>query len=321
MSLFVPTLNDHIDAHGELEEVDLYEAKIATLQGTEKYRWNFEVVDGFFKQSDEATDDQSFDFSVQHAGRKKLWKDIQIDLKKLNDSAADNEIYKLVFFARHGQGYHNVVVEKYGMVAWELTWHNKITDGEFVIGPDPELTPLGITQAEANHTMWKKELELGAPMPSKFYVSPLQRSSKTLVITWKGLKPDSIRPVVTENIRERIGANICDKRSSKTIIRLRFEQYGFVFPELLTEEDELYTVDYREKLHEQAVRANGFLQSLFDENLNNGKVDRKSAHENSFISTTSHGGMIRSFILALGHRPFSISTGGMIPIVIKATRK
>lgn len=325
MSLLVPTLNDYEDAHGETAEDELFQSKFtalrATPEGKRAHPWTFEVVQGFFKQSDPATDDLHFNYVDENAGRLKSWQLIMSELDLLNANAADNELYKLVLFARHGQGYHNVVVEKYGLEEWERKWRSLTTDGEFIYAPDPELTKVGIAQAKENNELWKQEVALGAPIPAKFYVSPMQRSSQTLVITWDDIKPRELHPIVREDIRERIGVNLCDKRSPRAVIEERFSKYGFEIADNVTEQDEQFTDTYREKLHEQAVRADSFLQFLFDEDFKGGKVDKKLAQENKFISTTSHAGMIRSFILALGHRHFTILTGGMIPVVIKAKRE
>ena len=72
---------------------------------------------------------------------------------------------------------------------------------------------------------------------------------------------------------------------------------------------------------EQSLRLNGYLQDLFEQDCKSGKVDKKLAVDNIFISTTSHSGTIRSVINVVGHRNFTVSTGGMLPIVVKATRR
>lgn len=38
----------------------------------------------------------------------------------------------------------------------------------------------------------------------------------------------------------------------------------------------------------------------------------------TFISITAHSGVINAFFLATGHRKFSVQTGGMVPVVLKA---
>ncbi|CAH6721312.1 putative probable phosphoglycerate mutase ARB_03491 [[Candida] jaroonii] len=321
MSLLIPTEVDWIDAHKDNGgQEPIYRTKLQELKAQGKYKWDFEVVPGFFKQCDDSTDDLKFNYALEDLGRLKSWEDIQKDLKSLNENADDNVCYKLIFCSRHGQGYHNTIVDKYGFDEWNRYWHKQTHDGDIEFGPDAMLTERGIKQAEENHQVWKDQVAKGAPIPSKFFVSPLQRSSWTLVKTWTGIKPDSIHPVVTQNIRETCGVNLCDKRSSKTIITERFGKYGFEFEPGFTEEDEFFDPNERESLHHHALRTNDFLQSLFDADLNGEKVDKSQAIENTFISTTSHAGTIRTFIIVTGHRHFTISTGGMIPIVVKGTR-
>lgn len=329
MSLLIPTITDYDDAHGQTSERANYEEKLSQLSNERDsndnllYSWTFETVNGFFKQSEASTDDLRFNYATEDFGRTKPWKEIMEELERLNKEAGENECYKLLFLARHGQGFHNVCVEKYGMSEWHRKWHAMSTDGEIVWAPDAVLTELGVNQAKENNQAWKDQIAQGAPIPAKFYVSPLQRSSYTLAYTWNDIKPQETRPLVTESIRETIGINLCDKRSSKSIIRKRFEKYGFIIEDLLTEEDELFERDTREQLHEQAIRVNGFLQGLFNEDCDpETKITNKKLKlQNSVISTTSHAGTIRAFIMVLGHRNFTISTGGMIPIVVKGTRK
>ncbi|EGV66478.1 putative phosphoglycerate mutase pmu1 [Yamadazyma tenuis] len=322
-SLLIPTEADYADAHEDEDQEILYRQRIDELrQKTGAFRWRFEVVKGFFKQAEDATDDFKFNYATEDFGRLKSWDQTIADLKELNLKAPGNEAYKLLFLARHGQGFHNVVINKYSYEEWYRKWYKETHDGDVEFAPDPMLTDLGINQAKENHELWKHQLAQGAPMPSKFYVSPLQRSSHTLAHTWTGLKPQGLQPVVTEGLRETSGLNLCDRRSTKSVIQQRFGQYGFVFEDGFTEEDEFFDAHNREKLHEHCIRTNRFLQRVFDEDYNIavGEVAKQSAVANTFISTTSHAGTIRTFITVLGHRRFTISTGAMIPIVVRGIR-
>ncbi|KAK6465813.1 histidine phosphatase superfamily [Scheffersomyces coipomensis] len=328
MSLLIPTYNDYEDAHGALDTEQVYreayeKAKDEKDQhGAWRFPWSFEVVHGFFKQADDSTDDAKFNYALEDFGRLKSWSQIEQDIKELNKNAKSNEVYKVIFLARHGQGYHNVIVNKYGLDQWHVKWKFLTTDGELTYAPDASLTDVGIAQAKENNEAWKREIKAGAPIPSKFYVSPMQRSSQTLVLTWDDIKPKSKRPIVTPSIRETIGENLCDERSTVTVIKERFGKYGFIIPEDMPENDIDFKYDYRETMPEQTFRINGFLQSLFNEDVkSDNTIDKELVEENTFISTTSHAGTIRCFIVALNHRHFTISTGGMIPVVVKATRR
>ena len=104
MSLLIPTVNDYTDAHGDAEGTLEYEKCIRACQDERNdenklvYPWKFEVVKGFFKQTDEATDDLKFRYTEENFGRLKSWDEITKTLEKLNAEAADNEGYKLVFW-------------------------------------------------------------------------------------------------------------------------------------------------------------------------------------------------------------------------------
>ncbi|KAM9915025.1 hypothetical protein OXX69_000054 [Metschnikowia pulcherrima] len=324
MSLLIPSECDFLDAHSVPHLESAYQDNLqkASKENPEQFRWKFETVPGFFKQADPETDDSVFRYTEENMGRKKPWADIEAELAKLNETAPENVCYKLVICARHGQGYHNYIVDKYGVDAWNEKWYNLGTDGEVVYGPDPMLTDLGIAQAKENHEAWKKEvLENGAPIPSKFYVSPLQRSCWTCYYTWDGLRPADKHPIIVENMRETIGQNLCDKRSPKHVIESRFGKLGFITEPGFAEEDPLFTPK-RESEEELCMRINSVCQNLFEEEWDPAtkSVNKSNAVKNSIISTTTHAGTIRSFIVVLGHRRFTLSTGGMVPIVVKATR-
>ncbi|GMM32697.1 putative phosphomutase [Saccharomycopsis crataegensis] len=282
---------------------------------TKKYLrpWKFEIVPGFFKQSEPETDAFKFDYIEEDFGlNKPSWTKLVEELQQLNLESKDNVSYKLLFLARHGQGWHNYAIVKYGQEAWDDKWSRMNGDGELVWGPDPFLTPLGIEQAEGNNSAWKQQLAKGAPIPSAFYSSPFTRSIETLIHTWDGVV--DYTAMIKEDVRETIGEHTCDKRSPKRVIQERFGNKGFVFEDGFEEEDIYYQDDYRETLCEQTLRINNFLNFLFEKDW---QADKKDV----FVNVTSHSGTIRSFIMATGHRDFAIGTGGMIPVVIKATRR
>ncbi|CAK7890883.1 hypothetical protein CAAN1_01S00936 [[Candida] anglica] len=306
MSLLIPNKRDWVDAHSDLDEDVLFHEKWQESKVNLNSYWKFEPVANFFKQTDESTDDMAFNYATEDFGIKSDWETLKEELKELNASSKYGEKYKLLFLARHGQGWHNVASVKYSPEDWFNKWRLLGTDGELTWGPDANLTPLGVNQAKENNQLWKEQLAKGAPFPTKFIVSPLQRSSHTLVHTWEGINIPN--PIVVEKVRETIGANICHQRATKTIIGQRFSTFEFE-PEF-TENDEIFDkfTPGREKLHQQFLRVNEFLQELFEND------------DNTVISITSHAGTIRAFITAVGHRKFTIPTGGMIPIVIRGEK-
>lgn len=271
--------------------------------------WKFEVVPGYFQQLLPETDDTKFNYFKEHFGKLKPWKQILEELAELNKSSED--VYKLFFLGRHGQGYHNLANLKYGEKAWNEYWLRICGDGEIVWAPDPELTELGLAQAKDNYHQLEYELSDGLVPPSKFYSSPFRRSVDTLIGSWDGLVDlKKVQPLIKEDLRETIGVHICDERSPRRVIEEKYASKGFIIEDGFVEEDIYFQKDYREQVWEQAVRMNRLFQYIFD------TTDKSD----DFISITSHSGSIRTQLLVLGHRPFAIGTGGMIPVLVKATK-
>lgn len=300
MSLLVPSIRDRIDAHGDLDEDSIYQQKLKNVS----QEWEFSPVDQFFSQSNDDTNDMEFNYTTANFGVLGLWDATLKNLKLLNESSTG--VYKLFFLARHGEGWHNWISGKYSKEEWMSKWRFLGTDGEIEWGPDAKLTPKGIDQAKENRDCWNDQISKGAPIPKKFYVSPLLRSLDTMKYTWESQVIPT--PMVLENLRETIGVHLCHTRSPKSDIQKRFPNVEF--EPGFTENDELadkYS-QTREELNEQFLRLNGVLQEIF------------SNDDEDVISITSHAGTIRSLITVIGHRKFTICTGGMIPIVVRGVR-
>lgn len=291
-----------------LDDRKLYLAAQAEIDTT----WSFEIVPGYFKQLSLDTDETKFNYFKEHFGKVKPWKEILADVRKLNKDTDGSVMYKVLFLGRHGQGFHNLANSKYGEKAWNEYWLKICGDGEIVWAPDPELTDLGNSQATDNHDQLEIELEDGLEVPSKWYTSPFRRSVDTLIGTWDGIVDlTAVKPLIMEDLRETIGVHICDKRSTKTVIADKYCDRGFIIEDSFEEEDVYFKPDYREKVWEQALRQNRLFQYIFD----------TTSAADDIISVTSHSGSIRTQLMVLGHRPFAIGTGGMIPVFVKATRK
>lgn len=136
MSLLVPNARDRVDTHGDLDQDEVYYEKIAKLQ--HELPWEFTLVSGFFKQSDAMTDDMTFNYVEEDFGCQADWATLLARLRELNDNSPENECYKLLFLARHGQGFHNIASAKYLKQAWTEKWRFLGGDGEIVWGPDDE---------------------------------------------------------------------------------------------------------------------------------------------------------------------------------------
>ncbi|ODV62576.1 putative phosphomutase [Ascoidea rubescens DSM 1968] len=293
---------------------------------TNKFKrpWDFEIVQGFFKQSDNSTDDLQFDYIKENFGLiKPTWKSLIDEINNLNNDPAHSNLvtYKLIFCARHGQGWHNFAIDKYGIEAWDNYWSLLDGDGNLTWAPDPFLTPIGKSQAKSNNKAWLDQINNhNCPTPQAFYSSPFTRSCQTLIGTWENivdLKNDSTcNPLIKEDLRETIGLHLCDKRSNKTTILNRFAKHGFKIEHNFQEQDVYYKSDWREPLYQQSLRINNFLNYLFEKDF-----DLAPSKKDVFISTTTHSGTIKAFLIASNHRNFAISTGGMIPILVKGTRR
>jgi hypothetical protein len=158
---------------------------------------------------------------------------------------------------------------------------------------------------------WKKQITNGVPLPTAFYVSPFTRALDTMQYTWNGLLGNDIsRPLVIEDLREHMGEHTCDKRRTRSHIAKRFPNVDIEAS--LTEQDELWKPDHRETLEEHDVRTGRFLHWLFSQDWD------EPTHD--YVSITVHTGTVSSFLRVIGHRPFQLSTGGMIPVIIKAQR-
>lgn len=307
-----------VDAHDSQippEERALFEAALSS----EPKRCRIETVQGFFSQSDNSTDDLVFDSLACHFGlQKPSWTALEQEIRQLNDQAPEGTKYKLLFCARHGQGYHNKLVDIVGIEEWDRHWSH-LNEGDFdgehlVWGPDPFLTSRGEEQARLMHRAFSSEISHGLPLPTKLFSSPFTRSAQTLLLTWNDILVSQdpakrvLQPLVKENLRETIGEHTCDKRSSKSEFLKRFPHWGFVHDSDFPEEDIYYKDDWREPIHEQALRAFRFLQEVYQ-------------HDDEIIYCSSHSGEIKALLLASNHRPFAVPTAGMIPIVIKMTKE
>jgi broad specificity phosphatase PhoE len=145
------------------------------------------------------------------------------------------------------------------------------------------------------------------PLPQSYYVSPLDRALHTAQLTFSSLPTpprDPFAPVVKELLREAIGIHTCDRRSSRTYITSTYPTYYTVEPGF-SEQDLLWVAELRESDSALTARLGQLLDDVF-------------SHDNStFISMTSHGGAIAAILRAVGHRPFSLRTGAVMPVLVK----
>lgn len=182
------------------------------------------------------------------------------------------------------------------------TWH------------DAALTPNGVNQALVAHDFWQKEIdEQHIHTPDNYYVSPLTRALQTANYTFAGLnlpcKSAAFKPEVKELFREGISIHTCDHRRSKSYIKQQFP--GWRIEKGFAEDDQLWNGVTAETSSAQDVRSATALGDVFFAG---------STKEEAFVSVTAHSGEISSILRVVGHRSFSLKTGAVIPVLIKAQK-
>ncbi|RYP50002.1 hypothetical protein DL769_011014 [Monosporascus sp. CRB-8-3] len=284
---------------------------------------NYTSVAGFFQQDDPSTDASTFDYTESNYGlidrsyptdgefdpngEKTLWQRFEYYVNWLNQGADKNTQYKVLLMARHGEGYHNAAESYFGTPAWNCYWGPLDGNGTH-IWRDADLTEPGIEQALKAFNFWINQLAVEKQhAPQSYYTSPMTRCTVTANLTFNGLDlPEEYPfvPTVKEYLREGISMRTCDERSNKTYIQSRFLWYKF--EEGFTEDDELWKGYEGETSEAQFKRA----KELVD--------DIVSTDDNIWLSITSHSGQIRTILEVLNHRPFRLSTGQAIAVLVKA---
>jgi broad specificity phosphatase PhoE len=282
-------------------------------------KFTFEAQPNFFQYTNPAIDNDSLPAIAPNFGLESstTWKALTEHIKSLNaKSSQTKEHYKLIYAARHGEGSHNVAEAKFGTKAWDDHWSLLTGDGTSIWGPDPHLTPVGEGQAREACSIWKSLLADGRdppPLPTMFYSSPMIRSAKTLELTFEGIltKEEGFTPTILECIREDFkDRHSCDERSSRTEISKEWQGKGWNVDASVEEEDVLFKSDYKESREVMTQRLQDALSLIFD---------RSQGHD--VINITSHSGAMQALFRAVQHNDFKPKTGGMVPLLVKATEK
>lgn len=212
---------------------------------------------------------------------------------------------RVLYLARHGQGQHNVVRDAVGAEAWEGKISRQREYNGVTFAPDPPLSEKGEGDADRIAAAWRAEHDAGLAIPESFYASPMQRACQTLQRTWRELVPD-VSALIIEGLRERLGVNLCDARSAKSVIAERFPT--FRFEPGFVEADELFEPDHRETFDEMDTRLRAALNSI---------IARDDAR---FISITAHDEAINSICRVIGHVPRYLQPGEMLTVVVAIRR-
>lgn len=183
------------------------------------------------------------------------------------------------------------------------------------------MTPNGVAQAQIAHNFWQTLIDKEKiHTPDVYYVSPLTRCLQTANVTFNGLElphnSAEFKPIVKELLREGISIHTCDNRRSKTYIHNLFPDW--TIEEGFVENDPYWNGITGETSASEAVRSKKVLDQIFHE-LNSFEPSAcELPSDNLFVSVTSHSGEIGSILSVLGHRSFSLSTGAVIPVLVKA---
>lgn len=173
---------------------------------------------------------------------------------------------------------------------------------------DAHLTPAGDKEAFKANAYFKELYETqNMPHFDSYYTSPLTRCTITANLTFGDMELPEDKPfvpVVKELFREGMTVHQCNKRSSKSYIAEMFPSYEFEAG--FTELDELWRAHESETGDAEDVRAKAVLDDVF-------RTDDKT-----WLSVTAHSGIITRMLGALNHRPFRLSTGQIIPVLVKA---
>ena len=173
---------------------------------------------------------------------------------------------------------------------------------------DAHLDSAGVDQAQVANAFWKHEIAVQKiPQPQSYYTSPLTRCLQTANITFSGLETPEYYPfvpTVKELLREGISIHTCDHRGTRAYIHNLFPSWN-IEPGF-TEADELWDGVTAETPDAQNARSKKWLDQVF------------ATDDHTWISITSHSGEIASTLSVLGHIPFSLNTGAVIPVLVKA---
>lgn len=150
------------------------------------------------------------------------------------------------------------------------------------------------------------------PAFDSYYSSPLRRCIQTANGTFTDVDLPPGRPfaaTIKELLREDMSIHTCDRRSTRSELRA-FAPASFDFERGFAEADELWQGGpgrSRGETHaHQLARSKVLLDDVF------------ASDDGSWLSLTSHSGEIAALLEVLGHRPFGLGTGQLIPVLVRA---
>ncbi|KAL7007040.1 putative phosphoglycerate mutase pmu1 [Cystobasidiomycetes sp. EMM_F5] len=272
---------------------------------------SYSVVSGIFIQDSAAYNSLPSNYSMLTDSfglidkSTNAWQNLTSYINNLNAQADSQTAYKLMWMARHGEGWHNYAPTVLGDEAFSCYWGTVNGNGNLTWGPDAALTPNGTAEGLANNAAWKQQIQAGITLPQSFYSSPMQRSMQTLNYTWSDIVLNqNVKPMVKENLRETIGLYTYEQRFNQSTIAATFP---WNFEPGFSQVDQLWNPFYSEAPSQQTLRTLGVLNQIF------------ATDSSSIISITAHSGTIYAAYEVFGHQYVGIGYGGFIPILVKAT--
>lgn len=233
--------------------------------------------------------------------------------------------YKLLILARHGQGYHNAAIERYGEDKWDEYW-SLLEGDEYGDWVDSKLTPVGKKQVydTGSNVILPIVQDLGF-LPHVYFSSPMRRCLETFIESWtpvfcKFLPSEAqVFPIILENLRETLGEHTCDKRVDHSIALQEYQNYKmksgnvihWIYPENYPEVDQLWRADWREPQTDMDTRVNNGLIEIFE----------TLAPQEKFVSITCHSGVIGSILRDLKHPAIeNLDTGKIVAVVVEVVK-
>ncbi|ODV64357.1 uncharacterized protein ASCRUDRAFT_53907 [Ascoidea rubescens DSM 1968] len=185
---------------------------------------------------------------------------------------------------------------------------------------DPSINSRGKKQCERLKECWIRQIDKGCPLPSLYYSSPLRRSIDTLIYTWNDITSNNYQPIIYENLRPLIELKNVNKRHNKSDITQNYP--NFILQNDFSEEDLLF-----EKYEKEAKRSENVIE--FHERILNFikyEIFEKNYllnqyNSNSCLSINCNLRTIQEILKIMGHRPFHVEKGELIPVLIKGTRE
>lgn len=259
---------------------------------------------------------------VNHSDWKHLYNSIPED--------TEDKEYKLLLVARHGQGYHNQAIKRYGEKMWREKW--SILEGdEYGEWLDSKLTAVGQTQvSDTGEYVLSPIIDQLGFFPHIFISSPMRRCLETFIGSWShvlskeeykvtGIDDKVVNVEIYENLRETLNSHPCNKRIEHSKVVKEYQDYqlasGHVlhwqYEDCYVEKDALWKSDW---IEEDRVMDNRIDQAMKE-------IMEECPREKRFISITCHSKVIESLLRVTEHPAVhKLDTAKVVGLVVELQR-